>query len=1156
MKLAIKHNLLAFDPERDDVRVPESGLVLPMAVHRTKKRNPTIEEVIAEAGWRFDLPTVCKINGQYYGRAEWSTYRIAANDNVEFLSRPLGGGSSGGSTAKTIGAVVAMVALTALAPYAMAAIGLTGIAASIGSALLIGAGSLAISHFLKPKPGAKTDAKEEIYSFSFGGNQARPLQPIPVGYGRTLSFPDFAAPRYSEFSGEAMTEYALFALGCGRYDVEEVRISDTTIWTKAGGYSPSFPGITLEFVEPGQNVTLFPVNVVTATEVSGIELNTTATPGFTANAATTLARQLLIDLVWPSGAFVTYKERVLPTPTGILVEARTVNDQGQPTSDWFPIFSKTYSFAKQSQIRVTERIPVGPGRYEVRARRTNPSITGQQLFGGKVQGTDDVVWSALRAHIDAPQAFPRVTTMAIRASANEQLQGLINGQIGVIATRILPVWENGQFVEKPTRSIAWAALDMWRNTSYGGERPLSHVDFQSFVAYDAFWNAQGHFFDHIFKEPQSLDDALETILKAGRAFPAPVGDRLTIVRDEPRGLSSTLFTDYDIVRDSLEIDYNMSNEEFADGIIGQYVDSLTLKPAEVSSAPPGVTLAKPTYVQLIGVTQRAQAIGLVRFMAAETMRRRITVSWTARAEGRMLKRGAQVKLSSELPQTWGQSVELQEFDEVSRRLIFDQDLAWDDNALNHYIEIRRRDGQPWGPVRVTRGATANVAVVHPADLETEAERQGMTLADAVARSDLMDLPTAAFSPGQPRTFPVLITEGIPDTDGEHIHLTGVMDDPEVYKVVETGVPPIPPVPPIFDKIVPTIIDVGARIYQRHASLVLQAGWTPPKGAVSYEAKVAYTSAAAPMPEDAAFLPAYSGEISSFEAVVGGAERVYLKVRAKNAQGVPGPWTTVAVTPPPLVMDNQFFMMRIREDDLVPQVRRAQEFQRLIEPVALTAAASRVAAKAASDKGEAAITKSEEVRADLTESIATLETELKARFEENEAEIDHLFQTRTTEAQATAIAQTVVSAKVGDIGEATVAQRFQAVATQFGQLTGSYSVLVTAGGYWSGFEVITSDGQPGQIHSEFRIATDKLLIGAPGAGHSADYVFSVGTRNGVARVVLRGDLIADGSINANQINVLNLSAISANVGEVTAGVIRSANNKMRLELSNNRMTMAD
>jgi sulfur carrier protein ThiS len=696
MALAVKHSLLVFDPERDDVRVPESGLVLPIAEHKTRKRKPTIDDLLAETGWQFNLPTVCKVNGVYYSRTEWATRRLAANDNVEFVSRPLGGmGGGGGSSAKSIGAIVAMVALTALAPWAMGAIGLTGTAASIGSSLLIAGGAMAISHFLKPKAGGQTAETDELYSFGFGGNQARPLQPIPVGYGRTLSFPDFAAPKYSEFDGDNMTEYALLSLGCGRYDIEELRIADTRIWTKAGGYNSSFPGIKIEIVNPGEQVNLFPVNVVTASEVSGIELSQTFTPGFTANAPGTAAKELLLDLVFPSGCFFSWKGEIRQWTVGAEVQTRTVNAAGAPTGAWTTVWAKNYSFSKQSQIRQTERIEVNFGRYEVRVRRTTQAIE-DMAPDERLGGADTLVWSALRAHIDGPNTFPRVTTIAIRAKASEALSGVMNGQVGVIATRIIPVWTGSGFVDQPSRSIAWAALDIWRNADYGAGLSLDQIDFQSFYAYDQLWSSLGHTFDHVFKEPQTLDDALETILKAGRAMPAPVGDRLTIIRDEPRGIPRMMFTDYDIVKDSLTIDYTLADDDIADGIVGEYIDQTTYRPAEVSSAPDGVTLAKPARVQLPGVTKRSQAAGLVRFMAGENAKRRIMVSWTARAEGRLLKRGDLVVLSCEEPETWGQSAEVVTYNATTRAITFDHDLDWDLNASNHYVEVRRRDGQPWG----------------------------------------------------------------------------------------------------------------------------------------------------------------------------------------------------------------------------------------------------------------------------------------------------------------------------------------------------------------------------------------------------------------------------------------------------------------------------
>ncbi|NBJ13350.1 host specificity factor TipJ family phage tail protein [Microvirga arsenatis] len=1092
MKLAVKHSLLVFDPERDDVRQVESGLVLPIAEHKTRKRKPTIEQVLAETGWRFDLPTVCKVNGVYYSRTEWATHRLAANDNVEFLSRPLGGSSGGGSSAKSIGAIVAMVALTALAPYAAGAIfGAGTMMASVASSLLIAGGAMAISHFLKPKAGGQTAEKDEIYSFGFGGNQARPLQPIPVGYGRTLSFPDFAAPKYSEFDGDNMTEYALLCLGCGKYDIEELRIADTRIWTKANGYNASFPGIKIEIVNPGEKVNLFPVNVVTASEVSGIDLSTSFSPGFTANAAGTEAKELLFDFIFPSGCFFSWKGETRVWTVGVEVQARPVNAAGAPTGPWNTVWTKDYSFNKQSQIRMTERIEVANGRYEVRVRRTNLPISELEQ-DSRLGGADQLVWSALRAHIDGPNTFPRVTCIAIRAKANEALQGIMNGQVGVIATRKIPVWNGTGFVEQASRSIAWAALDIWRNADYGAGLSLDQVDFQSFYAYDQLWTSLGHTFDHVFKEPQTLDDALETIMKAGRAMPAPVGDRLTIVRDEPRGIPRMMFTDYDIVRDSLEISYELANDDFADGIVGEYIDQTTFKPAEVSSAPDGVTLAKPARVQLPGVTKRSQAAGLVRFMAGENQHRRIMVSWTARAEGRLLKRGDLVLLSCEEPETWGQSAEIVSYNNATRQITFDHDLDWDETATNHYIEVRRRDGQPWGPVRVTRGTSDRIATVNAADMATEATRQGMTLADAVARSDLADRPTAAFSPGQPRTFRVLITEGTPDTDGEHITLTGVVDDPAVYAVVETGVTPLPTIPDVFSSSLPVVTTLAAQVYQRHMNLVLQAGWQPAKGALTYVADVSYDNGQT-------WVRAYSGDKTTFEATVAGAQTIRVRVAGVTSSNVVGAYSIVIVNPPPLVLSNDFFIMKVQPDDLVPALSRDLESLGLLDSIADLGGEARVVAEEADERARAAILQVAEVEVTAEKALAIFGTDVVAEYDNNAI---------------------------------TVGERFTAVADVTGQLIGAWKVTIGANGYFTGLQLVGASG-PGGFQSELKIAVDKLLVGAPDSGFGAEAVFSIGTRNGVGRMVLRGDFLADGSINANQINVLSLSAITANIGTVSS-----------------------
>ncbi|MBY0256127.1 hypothetical protein [Methylobacterium sp.] len=212
MRIAVKHQLQLYDPADASLREQEA-YVLPVREAQAVM-GETVAAYLARVEWHFDLPTVCRVNGQFYGRAEWDGLALAMNDNVEFVSRPLGGGG-GGSTAKTIASVVALVALTAVAgPAGTAAAAAlqvpafaSAVVASAISAAIVGAGAMAISYFLKPKSGGKTNASDALYTFGFQGNAARPMQPIPVLHGRIKFAPDYAAPTYSDALGDTLTDF-------------------------------------------------------------------------------------------------------------------------------------------------------------------------------------------------------------------------------------------------------------------------------------------------------------------------------------------------------------------------------------------------------------------------------------------------------------------------------------------------------------------------------------------------------------------------------------------------------------------------------------------------------------------------------------------------------------------------------------------------------------------------------------------------------------------------------------------------------------------------------------------------------------------------------------------------------------------------------------
>ncbi|CAO4157135.1 hypothetical protein [Methylorubrum extorquens] len=69
MQVAVKHSLQLYDP--DDVgQTEDAALILPIA-EVWAVMGETVKAYLARIAWRFELPTVLTINGEFYGRAEW-----------------------------------------------------------------------------------------------------------------------------------------------------------------------------------------------------------------------------------------------------------------------------------------------------------------------------------------------------------------------------------------------------------------------------------------------------------------------------------------------------------------------------------------------------------------------------------------------------------------------------------------------------------------------------------------------------------------------------------------------------------------------------------------------------------------------------------------------------------------------------------------------------------------------------------------------------------------------------------------------------------------------------------------------------------------------------------------------------------------------------
>ena len=86
------------------------------------------------------------------------------------------------------------------------------------------------------------------------------------------------------------------------------------------------------------------------------------------------------------------------------------------------------------------------------------------------------------------------------------------------------------------------------------------------------------------------------------------------------------------------------------------------------------------------------------------------------------------------------------------------------------------------------------------------------------------------------------------------------------------------------------------------------------------------------------------------------------------------------------------------------------------------------------------------------------------------------------------------------------------------------------------------------YSTFTVVADKFLVAHPTASGTTVAAFIIGQVNGVSTVGINGNLLVDGSILARSLDVDTLSAVTADLGTVTAGRMLSTDGKFDINLS--------
>lgn len=642
----------------------------------------------------FERPTICLYNGNPLLRKEWHTTKLKDKDIVNFVTLP-GGPLWVWVVVSLVVAVVGVVVALANKPR------------------------IPITQ--------QTPEADSVYNLRGQRNQTKLGMPIESPYGKNRLFPSYAANSYNKYIANQQWLYLLVCVGHGKYVFDKLQIEDTPL--------ENFKDVEFEICPPGTPVTLFPANVETSPEVGGIELfgpnepesgsvwiedspgdpeadppidptghyGTSGNAGpFVANSINTEANKLEVDISFPKGLYLQNDQGGLSAlSVTVVFEARKIDNNGVAIGDWFTLSTFTQSLSTTTPQRFTIEATVELGRYEVRGRRT--SDKNQDAKAGNT-----VQWEQLRAFIQGDHDYGEVTLIALKARASNNLNDNAATRFNCEATRMLPVYINGEWQpEQPTRGIVWAFCDVFR-AKYGARLADELLDMDTMLALDQIYTDRQEFFDGVFDQRTTVWEAARAIALAGRAVPMLNGSRVTMVRDEVKSMPVAVFNQENIVAGSFNWQVKLNNTDAYDGLEITYIDETTWKEATVLCTIGDETGDNPEKLTLAGVISRQHAYRVGMYLRGQRRWLRENITFRTGLEGHIPSYGDLIAVAYDIPR-WGAGgmvrnatgPALNGETPVERILTLNEPVSFVSGTYK--VLLRKNNGSVLGPLTCTAG---------------------------------------------------------------------------------------------------------------------------------------------------------------------------------------------------------------------------------------------------------------------------------------------------------------------------------------------------------------------------------------------------------------------------------------------------------------------
>ena len=487
-------------------------------------------------------------------RPYWSSVRPKAGRLVSIKVVPEGGGGGKSPlrTILTLGVIAASFAFAG--PLGTALVGAEGLAlgagitisaSSVGSAVILGVGSILVNAIAPVRPpsigsGPNNPAESPSFFIDQARNAIRPLAPVPVIFGRHRVIPPLGAVPVTEAVGDYNHLRQIFVWGYGPCRVTDIRIGETPIGdfddvrinTFEGRDSDDEPSLyTNDVHQDNFSISLENAPANTDPEPPG---------AWSTRRSEANADELSIDIAFPRGIAefddrgkrgsysvvvqVQYRTAGGSTWTNLgesVITSRSIGIDGVAQTSG----ELTFTGSQTTPLRHGIRWSVDNGQYDVRLRRV--SVDDEE--DGQFSVT---TWVALRTITHRPPIdFPENLCFSeIDIRATGQLSGAIDELSGTVECEALD-WNGSSWVTAYTRNPASLFRLALQHPARRRPTPDDEIDLEALEEFHEFCEDNDYKFDHVLDVRQSVWDTLSDICAVARASPTRIGDKWSVIVD-------------------------------------------------------------------------------------------------------------------------------------------------------------------------------------------------------------------------------------------------------------------------------------------------------------------------------------------------------------------------------------------------------------------------------------------------------------------------------------------------------------------------------------------------------------------------------------------------------------------------------------------------